>query len=79
MSLSLDKIDQNQRVLVEEIKGGHFALKRLMHLGIRKGDEIIIKRTGTFGGPTLITVNSSNVAIGRGLAKKIYVKLLNEH
>lgn len=78
MRTSLDKIDRLQHVLIEEVRGGHFAYKRLMHLGVRKGDEIVIKRKSSFGGPILITVNSGDVAIGRGLAKKIYVKLLDD-
>ncbi len=78
MITSLAKISSLQRVRVEDIDGGPFAQKRLMHLGIRKGDEIIVKRISSFGGPILITVNSSDVAIGRGLAKKIYVKPIDE-
>ena len=78
MNTSLDKISKTQHVRVEYIDGGPFAQKRLMHLGIRKGDAITVKRTSSFGGPILITVNSSDVAIGRGLAKKIYVQPINE-
>lgn len=74
---TLDKIKSSSAVRIDHVDGGKFVQKRLQYLGIRCGDNIRIKRSSSLGGPILITANSSDIAIGRGLAKKIYVEIIH--
>jgi len=62
-----------QRVRVKRIDGGWGMRQRLGQLGIHPGDEIIVTRGGALGGPIVISVHGIQVAIGRGMARKIKV------
>ena len=77
MITTLEKIPNATLVRIDNIEGGKFVQKRLQHIGIRDGDHVRIKRSSILGGPILITVNSGDVAIGRGLAKKIHVEIVH--
>jgi Fe2+ transport system protein FeoA len=60
---------------VLEINAGILAKKRLIGMGIHRGDKLI-KYNGSSWGPVLIknsTLNSSKIAIGKRLAAKIRV------
>ncbi len=74
MSESLDKIVNGKEVVVENIEGGWGIRQKLNQMGIHIGDSILIKSRGFLGGPTLIQVHGTKVAIGRGMAKKVIVK-----
>jgi ferrous iron transport protein A len=71
--ITLDKIPVGRQVRVEKIEGGHVVRQRLNQLGIHNGDLLRVKRGGPFGGPVLVTVHNTHVAIGRGMAGKISV------
>jgi ferrous iron transport protein A len=43
-------------------------------MGIHPGDTITMLRVGALGGPILIEVHSSQVALGRGIASKVIVE-----
>ncbi len=45
-------------------------------MGILPGARLSIVKRGAFGGPILVNVGGSQVAIGRGLAAKIDVRIL---
>ena len=72
--ITLDKIPAGRQVRVEKIDGGKIVRQRLNQLGIHAGDELDVIRGGPFGGPLLIKVHNTSVAIGRGMAGNIYVK-----
>jgi Fe2+ transport system protein FeoA len=48
-------------------------IKRLTDLGLTPGSEITVIQAAPFNGPLEITVRGSRLAIGRGMANKIYV------
>lgn len=75
---TLDKIREKRQVHIEKIEGGHQAVRRLMNLGIREGDTIKVIRGSTFGGPMLVNANAAQIAIGKGLASKIYVREIDD-
>lgn len=65
----------NIELEVIEINPGLGAKRRLISMGIHSGDKLI-KFDDAFWGPVLIknvTLNSTKIAIGKGLAKKIIV------
>ncbi|MBN2030523.1 ferrous iron transport protein A [bacterium] len=72
--LTLDQIKKDKEVVVVEINGGWGVRQRLNQMGIHPNDRIQIKRSGAMGGPILIQIHGIEVAIGRGMAKKIVVK-----
>jgi len=55
------------------IRGGRGLVRRLMDMGLTLGTLIhMIKSSGP--GPILIEVRGSRIALGRGIAMKIFVK-----
>lgn len=74
-SLNLVEAPSNSELEVIEIDAGTTAKQRLISMGVHAGDKII-KYNGSIWGPVLIknmTLDSSKIAIGRGLAAKILV------
>ena len=72
--MTLDQISKDNRILVVEIEGGWRVRQRLNQMGIHPDDQILVKRSGAMGGPILIQIHGTEVAIGRGMARKIIVK-----
>ena len=71
--ITLDSIPKEKEVKIVEIVGGWKIRQRLNQLGINTGDRIFVKRSGIMGGPILIQVHGTEVALGRGMAKKVVV------
>ncbi len=75
--MKLTYANVNQTYRVSSIEGGCKARDRLMKLGILPGVLITIKRRAPLKGPFMITINNSNIVIGRGVASKIEVQELS--
>jgi len=71
--LTLDSVPKEKEVKIVEIRGGWGIRQRLNQMGINTGDMIFVKRSGIMGGPILIQVHGTEVALGRGMAKKVIV------
>ncbi|MFH1942750.1 MAG: FeoA domain-containing protein [bacterium] len=71
--LTLDTVKTAMSVEVVEIEGGWGVRQRLNQMGIHAGDRILVKRSGIMGGPILIQVQGMEVALGRGMARKVLV------
>jgi len=69
--LTLDAMDANRTVTVTSIQGGWNVRQRLNQMGIHIGDDLEVRRCCFMGGPILIRVHGTEVALGRGLAKKV--------
>jgi ferrous iron transport protein A len=72
--LTLDRIRDNQEVVVIEILGGWGIRQRLNQIGVHPGDKILVKRSAIMGGPILIRARGADVALGRGMTKKVIVR-----
>lgn len=59
-----------------EIVAGQSATRQLAQLGIRAGTRLIVRRSAPMGGPVLVDSGGSLVAIGRGMARKVSVQIL---
>lgn len=57
-----------------DIQGGWGIRGRLGHMGVHPGDQITVLRHGALGGPVLIEVHGFQVALGRGIAARIWVE-----
>ena len=71
--LTLDTVSNGKEVKIVEIRGGWGIRQRLNQMGINTGDVIFVKRSGVMGGPILVRVHGTEVALGRGMAKKVIV------
>ena len=74
--VSLDGIGAKRRASVVSIGGGWGVRQRLNQMGIHVDDTLEIRRCCSMGGPILIRVHGSDIALGRGLARKIMVQTI---
>ena len=74
--LRLDCLAQGSSAEVVELACGASALRRLGELGIVEGAILRVRRRAPFGGPVLVEVDGSVVALGRGLARRVIVRML---
>jgi DtxR family Mn-dependent transcriptional regulator len=72
---SLCSLRPGEKAVVRFIRGGRMAVKRLNDLGVNTGTQIQLKNCAPLGGPVEIIVRGSNLAIGHGLATKIFVEV----
>lgn len=59
---------------VVELHGGRAFQDRLMSMGLAPGAAIRIVRQGR-GGPVLVAVGETRLAIGRGMSEKVFVEV----
>ena len=74
---ALSSIPIGERVRLQKIDTGRRIAHRLTELGLTPGVEFSIIQDS--GGPLLISVRGSRIAIGRGMANKIQVTPIDEH
>ena len=63
------------KLKVIRVNAGYQAKRRLAHLGIVPGVNIVKKNSAPFRGPIEIDVKGSTLIIGRGLAARILVQI----
>lgn len=73
LETTLDRRQSGERVTVLRIDGGWGMKQRLNQMGIHINEKITVKRNAIFGGPVLIQINGTEVALGRGMAKHVVV------
>ena len=49
--------------------------KRLMDMGLTPGARVTVMKSAPFRGPVEVRVRGSRLAIGRGMAQRIFVKV----
>jgi len=72
--LTLAEMKTGQTGTVVEVLGGHGLIGRLDALGIRPGRKVTKLSSTLFRGPVMVRVNSTQVAVGFGMARKIMVE-----
>lgn len=71
----LSSMKNGQSGVIVEIGGGKGMRTRLEALGVRVGSKIK-KKSGFFrGGPVIVSVGNTDVAIGFGMASRILVEV----
>ena len=53
-------------------------LQRLLDMGLTPGTEICAVRVAPLGGPVELSVRGSKLALGKGVAAKVFVELENQ-
>jgi len=73
--VSLADMQSGQSGEVVSLNSGREARRRLEAMGLTPGTKIRVARIAPFGGPVEIMVRGSCLALGRGMANKILVKV----
>ena len=76
--ISLQKAPHETQLRIVDIEGGYGVRRRLLSMGFHKNDIIIVEKRSILGGPVAVrSVNSdTSVALGRGIAGKILVEIV---
>ena len=71
---TLNRARRGDRVAVVRLEGGWGVRQRLNQIGIYEGDILLVKRSAVFGGPIVVEVHGTEMAIGRGMARHVAVR-----
>ncbi|MEM2084226.1 MAG: FeoA domain-containing protein [Nitrososphaerota archaeon] len=77
--LPLTSLKQGEKGIITFMYGGRGLVRRLTEMGLTPGTEVIIVKEAPFHGPIEVCVRGTFLAIGRGMASKIFVKKLKEN
>ena len=75
MIIDLVQLKPGQSGVVVEIQGGWGMTSRVHNLGIREGKHITKVSTHFWRGPQTVTVGSTQVSLGYGMASRIMVEV----
>jgi ferrous iron transport protein A len=78
-ALPLTNLHQGEKGIIVFIFGGKGAVRRLAEMGLTPGTEIKIVKEAPFHGPIEICVRGTFLAIGRGMASRIFIKKVKEN
>jgi len=76
--MSLVQAPSDTPLKIVDIHGGHGVRRRLMAMGFHKNDTIELDERAIFRGPVLVKnlTSDTSVALGRGVAQKIMVEII---
>lgn len=74
--ISLCDAPIGQPVELTGIEGGKKFHRRLVELGLTPGVRLKVMQDS--GGPLIIAVRDSRIALGRGMAEKLFVSIIKE-
>ena len=73
--LPLTALLEGEEGVVERLRGGRGLCQRVSAMGLTPGTRVKMLRSSMFGGPILVSVRGTTLALGRGVATKILVKV----
>ena len=74
--ISLINLYEGERGVITSAFGGFGLVRRLAEMGLTPGVEVTLLRKCPFRGPLQIEVRGSVLALGYGVASKVFVKPL---
>ncbi len=72
--MTLIDLNEGTATRILSIDGGRNARQQLRELGLFAGDTVRVLRHAAFGGPVLVECRGTQIALGRGIAKKVVVE-----
>jgi len=72
--MPLTSLLDGQKGIISFIGGGRGASQRLADLGLTPRTEITVVKSALFHGPLMVCVRGTTLAIGRGLASRVFVR-----
>lgn len=76
--VSITNMKRTEKGKVSFVRGDYKVIRRLMDMGITIGAEISVLEVAPFKGPVKILVRGSNLALGRDIAKNVFVEIIRE-
>lgn len=73
----LAMVSVGEKVRLASVRGGEKLIHRLTALGLTPGVELSIIQDS--GGPLLVSVRDSRIALGRGMAQKVMVSVIGNN
>ena len=71
----LSNLKPGEKGTVAFIRGGISACQRLLDMGLTSGTEVEVVNSAPFSGPIEVKVRGTSLALGRGLAGKVFVEV----
>ena len=71
---TLEKATVGRRLRVRDIGGDRDVRSRLAALGVRPGAILQVVVRGPLGGPVLVELDGARLAIGRRMARQVFVE-----
>lgn len=75
-AISLTELSEGEKSVITQALGGWGLTRRLAEMGLTPGVEIKLVRKCPFRGPLEIEVRGVELALGYGIASKVFVKPL---
>jgi ferrous iron transport protein A len=76
--MDLVELPTGKSAVVEHVEGGHGVAHRLDALGLRVGKVVTKMGKQIMAGPIIIVIDGREVAMGRGIGRKVRVKPLDK-
>jgi len=72
--MTLEQLVPGSRARIIGIRGGRGLRRHLEQMGLHRGDILALKGRGAFRGPVLVEIHGSQIALGRGVARRVLVE-----
>ncbi|MEM1538156.1 MAG: FeoA domain-containing protein [Candidatus Nezhaarchaeales archaeon] len=73
-TVPLTALRENDKGMVVLLVGGRGLTRRLAEMGLTPGVEVKVARRGAFRGPIEVEVRGTKLALGYGVAQRVFVK-----
>ena len=77
--ISLTELEVGKKAVIKEIRGGFGLKRRLESLNMRVGKTVKKISSAPFHGPVVVEIERCKIAIGRGMANKVFVEVVDEN
>ena len=74
-TLPLIHLREGVKGVIKTVTGGRRLVLRLTDMGLTPGAEVKLLKSSPFNGPIEVLVRGSKLAIGRGVAMKVFVAM----
>lgn len=75
LTTQLSNLKSDEEGVVAFIKGGKKARQRLLDMGLTRGTHLRVVNAAPFNGPIEVSIRGTMLAIGRGLAGKVFIEI----
>lgn len=76
--MRLTEVEEKQKAVISSIDAGRELSSRLSAMGLIPGAEITMSKNAGRG-PLIILIKDSKVALGRGMAEKVFVESIRDN
>lgn len=75
MIKDITQMQSGEKGVVKKIEGGFGFMSKIQNIGIRPGKEIVKLSSQFMHGPQIVEIDKMRVAIGFGMARKIFIEM----